>query len=196
MFLKPAASAKTGAKRSAVKSLIVSASAVLCYLLMAGASHAQISPGPLSRAHSSLNGPTNCVACHKLGALKTYKCLECHTEIASRISAGRGFHARVVQKDNRSQGCGTCHSEHNGENFALMSWEPSLERFDHSKTGWPLEGKHAGVNCQTCHTAAHIAPAERSSIRMKDINRSFLGVSPSCMACHKDPHQGHFGTKC
>ncbi|PYY18400.1 MAG: hypothetical protein DMG60_08470 [Acidobacteria bacterium] len=157
---------------------------------------AQISPGPLSKAHSSLNGATNCTACHKLGAFRTYKCLECHTEIASRISLGRGFHARVVQKSSGSQECSTCHSEHNGENFNLIRWEPSLERFDHAKTGWPLQGKHASTSCQQCHTAARMAESERAGIRMKDLNKSFLGISNACVACHQDPHQGRFGKKC
>jgi hypothetical protein len=128
--------------------------------------------------------------------LRTYKCLECHTEIASRISLGQGFHARVVQRDSASQQCSTCHSEHNGENFVLIRWEPSLERFDHNKTGWPLEGKHAGVKCQTCHTASRIGASERSTIRMKDLNRTYLGIPTACAACHEDPHHGRLGPKC
>lgn len=184
------------AQASRKSSGLVSLCALLLFVLIASLSHAQISPGPLSRAHSSLNGATNCISCHKLGSLKTYKCLECHTEIASRISSGRGFHARVVQKDSGSQGCSNCHSEHNGENFALIRWDPSVERFDHAKTGWPLQGKHASTTCQKCHTAAHIQQSEGAGIRMKDLNRSFLGLSTTCVACHQDPHQGHFGKKC
>jgi len=169
---------------------------VLLLVLFASVVSAQISPGPLSRAHSTLNGPTNCVACHKLGSLRTYKCLECHTEIAFRIAAEKGFHARVVKKDSASQGCATCHSEHNGENFALIRWEPSRERFDHTQTGWALDGKHAGVSCQSCHTAARILPGERATIRMKELDRSYLGLSTTCVSCHKDPHEGRFGLKC
>ena len=181
---------------SRANAVIVSLFAMLCFASIPTLARAQISPGPLSRAHSSLSGPTNCVACHKLGALKTYKCLECHTEIASRISSGKGFHARVVQRDSGSQGCASCHSEHNGENFALIRWDPSLERFDHAKTGWPLQGKHAAVSCQQCHTAAHMAQSERAAIRMKDLNRSFLGLSATCVSCHEDPHKGRFGKRC
>lgn len=60
-------------------------------ILCAGTSSAQISPGPLARPHRSLEGTTQCVSCHKFGAGEaTFKCLECHTEIASRMVAHSG----------------------------------------------------------------------------------------------------------
>src|SRR5215472_11394432 len=39
------------------------------------AAHAQISPGPLARAHQSLSGSTQCNSCHQFGtATPTFKC--------------------------------------------------------------------------------------------------------------------------
>ncbi|HEV2114460.1 MAG TPA: hypothetical protein VGR48_00445, partial [Terriglobales bacterium] len=64
------------------------------FCLLPAASRAQISPGPLSRAHQSLSGPTQCTSCHKLAAgAASFKCLECHRDIAGRVAARRGLHA-------------------------------------------------------------------------------------------------------
>src|SRR6202158_4920641 len=55
---------------------------------------AQISPGPLSKAHQSLSGPTNCTKCHDLArGPSQLKCLECHTEIRERVAQRRGMDA-------------------------------------------------------------------------------------------------------
>jgi hypothetical protein len=156
---------------------------------------AQISPGPLSRAHQSLNGPTNCTTCHKLGAREAiYKCLECHTEIASRIASGHGLHASYGIKAGSSQECSRCHSEHNGENFPLTKWD--TRTFDHKQTGYRLEGKHLGLACDRCHMPERIPPAERGTIKMADLRKTFLGVPQACIACHRDEHEGRLGQTC
>ena len=158
--------------------------------------HAQISPGPLARAHKSLEGTTQCASCHKFGAGEaTFKCLECHTEIASRLTSHRGLHPNLVTKPG-SQDCARCHSDHNGENFNLITWDPRPQAFDHSKTGYVLSGKHAGLTCNQCHNAQRVSAAERSSIRMKDAGKTFLGLSQTCTACHKDAHNGRLGQNC
>jgi hypothetical protein len=64
---------------------------------------AQISPGPLSRPHQVLNGSTNCAACLTFGGQAVLKCLACHTEIASRLTAHRGLHATYNIPTNSSQ---------------------------------------------------------------------------------------------
>ena len=156
---------------------------------------AQISPGALSRAHQSLNGTTNCTTCHKLAAGQaTFKCVECHTEISARIAARRGLHASYNLKAGSSQECVKCHSEHNGEDFPLIKWD--IRSFDHKQTGYVLEGKHAGLACNRCHTAEHVLQSERPAIRVKDLNKTFLGVSPNCVTCHQDPHKGRLGENC
>src|SRR5215471_5406887 len=49
---------------------------------------AQISPGPLSRAHQQLEGVTKCASCHDFGAgSRGFRCLECHAEIRRRVDA-------------------------------------------------------------------------------------------------------------
>ncbi len=164
--------------------------------LFAGAATSQISPGPLSRAHKTLDSAVNCTSCHKLGAVRTLKCLECHNEIASRLRAGRGLHASYELKADSSQECARCHSEHNGVDFPIVKWTPTPAEFDHSKTGYTLAGKHAGLQCNRCHTPEHIARTEMFSIQVRDKNRTFLGVDRNCVNCHKDEHNGRLGQNC
>jgi len=114
----------------------------MLFLFLPGAS-AQISPGPLSRPHQALNGSTNCASCHKFGGQATLKCLDCHTDIASRLSARKGLHASYNIPAGSSQECARCHSEHNGEDFPLIKWD--VKAFNHKDTGYVLEGKHAGL---------------------------------------------------
>ncbi len=156
---------------------------------------AQISPGPLSRAHQSLTGATNCTTCHKLGAAEaSFKCLDCHAEISMRLAARKGLHASYHIEPGSSQECARCHSEHNGEDFPLIKWDPKT--FDHKQTGYVLEGKHAGLACNRCHTADRIPPSERSTIKVKDLSKTFLGISPACVTCHQDEHKGRLGPNC
>ena len=170
--------------------------AVLSVWVLVVSAGAQISPGPLSRAHKTLDSAVNCTACHKLGATRTLKCLDCHSEIASRLRANHGLHASYGLKADSSQECARCHSEHNGEDFAIVKWTPTPTAFDHSKTGYQLQGKHAGLACNRCHTPDHIAGSELLSIQVRDKTRSFLGVSQNCLNCHKDEHGGRLGQNC
>ena len=157
--------------------------------------HAQVSPGALSRAHHNLDGPTGCVRCHAVSpGSPTFLCLDCHREIASRLQQKRGLHPVFMAQPKAS--CVRCHSEHNGENFSLLHWDPSPGKFDHSKTGFVLDGKHAGLSCAKCHNAGRISGLERTSLQMRDANRSFLGLSRSCANCHEDKHKGQLGSNC
>ncbi len=156
---------------------------------------AQISPGSLSRAHKSINGMTECTTCHELSTGQpTFKCLDCHSEIARRIAVRKGLHAAYNIKPGSSVECANCHSEHNGEDFPLIKWD--LKTFDHAQTGYRLEGKHSGLNCTRCHTPERVSPSERVVIKVKDLSRTFLGVSPSCSNCHQDEHKGRLGPNC
>lgn len=158
---------------------------------------AQISPGPLAKAHQSLSGPTNCTKCHELGrGTAQLKCLECHTEIRERLTRRRGMHAVWVSANATGKECARCHSDHNGVDFPLVHWEPSREAMDHSKTGFALTGKHAGVACEKCHKAENILAAAWASILIKDLNRTYLGLSRDCISCHKDEHRGQLRKDC
>ena len=165
---------------------------ILCTSITAAA---QISPGPLSRAHQSINGMTDCTTCHELSTGQpTFKCLDCHTEIARRIRARKGLHATYNIKVGSSLECISCHSEHNGEDFNLKKWD--LTTFNHQQAGWGLEGKHSGLACSKCHSREFVSAGERGEIKIKDLNRTFLGVSATCTTCHQDQHSGRLGPDC
>jgi hypothetical protein len=169
--------------------------AVVVWLLAAAPTVGQISPGPLARAHQSLNGTTNCTSCHEFtrGA-PAFRCLSCHTEIGSRIEAHRGLHATYNIQPGPAQQCGRCHSDHNGEDFPLIKWD--IKTFDHKQTGYILEGKHEGVACAKCHNPEHISQSERATIKIKDLNRTYVGLSQACSSCHEDHHKGRLGQDC
>ena len=166
-------------------------------LLAPFAVRAQISPGPLSKAHSSLSGTAQCASCHSFGtSAPTFKCLDCHKEVGQDLSARHGYHFELQMHNPRGKDCVRCHLEHNGETFHLVRWEPSVQKFDHKLTGYKLEGKHGDLTCEKCHTSAHMLPANRELIKMKDLSKSYFGQSPNCTPCHTDPHKGQLGNEC
>ncbi len=66
--------------------------------------------------------------------------------------------------------CSACHG--------TSGWRPVT--FDHSQTGFPLEGRHLAASCSACHKSSDFkAP-----------------VPTSCAACHQDVHTGEFSTRC
>jgi len=170
----------------------------LMFLMFTGIpASAQISPGPLSKAHESLSGTGQCNSCHVFGA-KTpiFKCLDCHKEIAKTLSEKHGYHAGLQMQNPQGKDCVHCHLEHNGINFHLIHWDVPVKQFDHKLTGYLLDGKHAQVDCQKCHTPANIAPAERALIQNKNLSQSYLGLSQKCVSCHVDYHKGQLGKDC
>ncbi|NUN10169.1 MAG: cytochrome C [Ignavibacteriaceae bacterium] len=149
--------------------------------------YSQISPGDLSKAHSKLEGLSNCTKCHVLGEKVTnQKCLDCHSEIRTLINNGRGYHA---SSDVRNKECFACHSEHHGLGFKLIKFDPGA--FDHNKTGYPLTGKHSEVKCQDCHNSGKITDS-----KIKSRGGTYLGLSRNCSTCHSDKHNKTLGSDC
>lgn len=166
---------------------------LMAIVLFSPGVRAQISPGPLSQAHQFLSGPTQCSSCHETGqGSAILRCQQCHTEIAEELAQHRGLHSKFSNGDH----CAQCHSEHNGEDFHLIHWVPSLKGFDHNQTGYALQGKHRVLECSQCHNPSHILPSEKPLIKMKDLRNTFLGLSQSCATCHEDPHKGGLGQNC
>ncbi len=156
-----------------------------------GSAVAQISPGDLSQPHASLEGVQNCTKCHTLGkkSVENTNCLACHTELRSRIAAGNGYHARVNQKN-----CAECHNEHHGRGFTLVRFD--TKGFDHSSTGFVLEGKHSPLECAKCHSTDHIKAADILKNRDIMARRTYLGLSRDCLSCHTDTHKGQLSAQC
>jgi len=153
--------------------------AVLCLVGVATNAQAQlglvVSPGRLSKAHSTLEGATNCQKCHTAGRkVMADQCLACHKPVGERMQARKGIH-RDVTFD-----CTGCHVEHKGIDNDVRPFD--LKKFDHARdTGFALEGRHAALvtQCAKCHKP-----------------RSFFTLSPSCVSCHKDIHNGTLGPNC
>jgi len=109
------------------------------------------------------------------GKHRTTKCDTCHTGFLYRDKLQATCIA-CHRKDDKHQGtlgvrCNDCHSEHN--------WK--VESFDHSKTRFPLLGKHAPLKCLSCHKSA-----------------VFKDAPLACYGCHRkdDKHKGVLGEKC
>jgi Cytochrome c7 and related cytochrome c len=162
---------------------IIAALALVTVLMHARVASPQLlSPGPLSKAHASIEGDQHCNECHSSGKrVDAGACLKCHADLGARISAGQGLHGLQY----RGKPCEQCHVEHLGAP-ALMRWpggDPS--KLDHAQTGWPLDGAHKATPCGNCHSN-HNARG----------NPTFLGLSSSCTPCHKDQHDGRLGKSC
>lgn len=171
--------------------------AVVFLYPMVPAALAQISPGSLSRAHSSLEGARHCVDCHEIGAqLPSRKCLACHREIEKRLETRSGLHPELVGAESGGKACNACHQEHNGRDHELIQWDPPQQLFDHRRTGYSLSGRHAALACRQCHQPSHILSTDDESQMPKDRSRSFLGLAKDCLGCHADKHRGQLSTQC
>jgi hypothetical protein len=156
----------------------------------------QLSPGALSAPHSSLDSLLQCTSCHALGGRAELKCTTCHTDIQERIVAERGYHARLLRATDSSQDCASCHAEHFGRDFDIVRWPTSRDAFDHRETGYPLMGKHASATCSQCHTSENITPAEAERIVLTDLDRTYLGLSTTCLSCHENEHESQLSEDC
>jgi hypothetical protein len=146
------------------------------FLLISQQQDLKEGPGPLSAVHSDSPGLQNCQACHSPELeVSDKKCLDCHLEIASRISAGTGFH-----KD-KGQQCSDCHQEHRENEWKLADF--NKENFDHAQTGYILKDAHQRIkDCFLCHREEISFPREKT--------RSLLLTESLCRSCHISPHPG------
>ena len=151
-----------------------------------------ISPGKLATAHAELEGIRSCTQCHELlqRGVAPDLCLACHLPLASRIDVDEGFHASLTEDD-----CASCHKDHFGEDFALVRLDTLS--FEHSLTGYGLEGKHENVSCRNCHTPTLIADEGVRDFKSEHgaLTRTYLGLPQDCTSCHStdQPHEQQFG---
>lgn len=176
-----------------MKSTIFGAILLLLTILQVPAI-AQISPGKLSKFHEAMEGIGNCTACHEIGKEPTNdRCLTCHTIILERIKAGKGYHS---SSEATSVHCFQCHSEHNGRDFELIFWKNGRDNFDHSLTGYGLDGAHRGLECSKCHHSSFLHAAELERHKNIDLSRTYLGLGTVCLNCHIDEHRDQLGGNC
>jgi hypothetical protein len=160
---------------------------VFFFLLVQGYLSAQISPGDLADVHAYLEGISNCTKCHVLGdKVSNEKCLQCHVELKSQVDLGRGYHSSIQVKGKQ---CVTCHNDHHGRKFQIIRF--NKETFDHSLTGYKLQGAHAKKGCSDCHK-----PALITNPKIKNKKYTYLGLGTSCSNCHTDYHQNTLPSLC
>jgi len=153
---------------------------------------AQLSPGDLNNVHVHLDGLKNCEQCHEAGKQVTpAKCLSCHNIQAQKISERQGLHGLNDYTD-----CVVCHVEHLGRDSELIFWPDEQESFDHSLTGYTIEGKHIGLNCRRCHQPINILDKNNLVNQQKDLSRTFFGLTRACLNCHRDEHRGQLNDAC
>lgn len=149
---------------------------------------------------------TNCTTCHTqtswkpatgfdhatakfqlTGKHQAVACLKCHRLMTDRPLADDFDYMqyRGVQFSN----CTSCHTDthggklgencsscHNTDGWRLVN----TVNFDHSRTRYPLEGKHTAVACAKCHQGN----ASKQGLRFQ-----------ACRDCHSDFHNGEFAQR-
>ena len=170
---------------------------VLTLALLPLAARADLfSPGELAKPHHALEGLSNCTQCHPEGGkLSQETCLSCHTELKGRVSRGFGFHGHIPTAERE---CETCHKEHQGREFQLITWGPAGQKgFAHARTGWPLKGKHEPVECAKCHQPRLIkVPVIQQMLEKQPTRKTWLGLKTRCQDCHFDEHRGQLEGDC
>ncbi|MGH7740460.1 MAG: cytochrome c3 family protein [Candidatus Eiseniibacteriota bacterium] len=151
-----------------------------------------MSPGPLAAAHKDMDSALNCLKCHPPGGgSMDARCIDCHTEVAQMRAQNRGLHGHV--KD----ACAKCHPDHGGRDFKLIAFEEGApEKFDHKRTGWPLEGKHDSLTCDKCHLPKFQKDPVLAKLQRKDHSKSWFGLQTTCNSCHEDHHHGQLSLEC
>lgn len=148
----------------------------------------RLSPGPLSATHAQERGlEQRCEECHgDAPQAMASACGTCHREILDGIAGKSGLHAQLPGVER----CGTCHSEHHGEEYQLVSAATfarsgiaERSAYAHDGLDFRLQGAHEKLTCKQCH-------AHADDVLLAKGNRRFLGLDQSCASCHKDPHSG------
>jgi len=121
----------------------------------------------------------DCKLCHKVSVqngsefqqfrgLSFSNCTSCHKD---------------VHNNKFGQSCTKCHSE------ASFRQVKGMSNFNHSRTSYPLEGKHRMVACATCHKGGYTRELKHN--KCSDCHTDYhkkqfavQGRSPDCVECH------------
>jgi len=112
------------------------------------------------------------------------ECQKCHLPIADEIYPDDKSYLKFVNL--KYETCNNCHSDVHKGKFGTVcetchntsEWKDVKQvNFDHSKTHFPLLGKHSKLACEKCHLPG----------------KSVAGLRyEKCLDCHTDYHQGDF----
>ena len=126
----------------------------------------------------------DCVGCHAdphKGMFKPALCSSCHTNDGFNVMKSKP--AAASQPSTQSQV--PTQMEITPEvaaptaSVAVPKTTAAQSGFDHSRTGFPLVGKHQAVTCDNCH-----------------VGGKFKGLGRECNSCHNDFHKGELGMEC
>ncbi len=110
----------------------------------------------------------------------TINCKTCH------LKEPKNKKTFIQKFKNLDSNCTSCHENKHGNQFAIngktdcvrchifKSWIP--EKFDHNTTAFPLEGKHAEIECSQCHLA--VVENNKTSLNYKIEKHQ-------CIDCHQ-----------
>ena len=134
-------------------------------------------PGEVAKAHVKLE--SECSKCHDRTnrERQTDLCVDCHKDIGKDLKDKRGFHGHALKP---GAACTACHTEHKGRAADIVRFD--RESFDHSITGFKLDGRHTTVACESCHA----------------VGKKYREVQTHCVDCHQkqDVHKGKLGKDC
>lgn len=145
----------------------------------------QVSPGPLSSGHASLE--QNCAACHTpMKSAEAAKCIACHANNTALLQRQpTAFHATIGT-------CATCHTEHGGPNARLIAMDHGV-----------LANRGLGLARRNTDNASNRRLLEwvRAHASTGDVTHPKLTAAETvlnCATCHssKDRHQKRFGNDC
>ncbi|AFK05673.1 cytochrome c family protein (plasmid) [Emticicia oligotrophica DSM 17448] len=126
------------------------------------------------------------------GAHKTVDCASCHK---TEVRNGDKFTKYSNIPFNNCSSChkdthkgkfgGNCEACHTEDSFTKIS---PTKAFNHTLTGYHLEGKHREINCKKCH---------EKTVGGEGGFQEFSAVKNiTCITCHKDIHEGKLGQDC
>ena len=129
---------------------------------------------PLTGGHAKLQ----CEQCHSNGNfnLTSTACVGCHLKDYQGTTNPNHMATGIPQQ------CQICHT--------TVGWSPAT--YDHAKSGWPLTGAHAQVQCSQCHVNGNynITNTACASCHLKDYqgttnpNHASAGFPQQCEVCH------------
>ena len=172
--------------------------------------HAAVTCVSCHKTRSFLTAATTCVSCHADPHTPTLgvRCETCHTTTAKFNTAQARFdhnttafrltgahvkvtcascHVNKVFSGIKFAACSDCHKDPHEKPMGAAcaschtatTWKTS--KVDHSRTTFPLVGKHVQVECVKCHAQPPL------DVRVR---------ADTCAACHVDPHKGTFKQDC
>ncbi|MEK7380703.1 MAG: cytochrome c3 family protein [Gemmatimonadota bacterium] len=136
------------------------------------------------------------------GAHREVKCEGCHRQSNRVGPAARMAPAGTepIWWTGLETSCASCHEDvHQGgvegacvDCHTTGAWAPA-PRFDHTRTDYPLTGRHQKVACRQCHAVS----ADQVAAARGDLNPVFARLQfAECSGCHRDSHQGRLGSAC